>query len=159
LSPASRDGGGTASSGLGLPHRPQGGGDVRFPEIIRLHPPTSVDRDALLACIAECLDCSASCTACADASLGEADVQDILRVIRLCLDCADTCDATGRIATRQTVDDRGLLPEMLEACSTACDGSPEECERHAAHHEHCRVCAEVCRRCQGACDDLLRVIP
>jgi hypothetical protein len=47
---------------------------------------------------------------------------------------------------------------MLEACSAACLASAEECERHAAHHEHCRVCAEVCRRCKKACDDLLAII-
>jgi hypothetical protein len=132
---------------------------MQFQEIVRLHPqPTSVDREALLACIAECLDCLASCTACADASLSEPDVEDLLRVVRLCLDCADTCDATARIATRQTVDDGGLLRAIVEACSKACAVCAEECERHAAHHEHCRVCAEVCRSCKGACDDLLRVL-
>jgi hypothetical protein len=31
----------------------------------------------------------------------------------------------------------------------------EECERHAEHHDHCRVCAEACRRCEEACSALL----
>ncbi len=34
----------------------------------------------------------------------------------------------------------------------------EECERHAAHHEHCRVGARVCRSCEAACDALLAAI-
>jgi hypothetical protein len=132
---------------------------MTFQEIIKLHPqPTSLDLDTLLRCVEECFDCAASCTACADASLSEDDVQELIRVIRLCLDCADACEATGRIVTRQTAPDLGLFRAMLEACSAACLASAEECERHAAHHEHCRVCAEVCRRCKTACDDLLAVI-
>jgi hypothetical protein len=79
---------------------------VTFHEIIKLHPqPTGVDRDTLLRCIDECLDCSAGCTACADASLSEPDVAEMRRVIRLCLDCADEGDAMRRIVTRQTAPD------------------------------------------------------
>ena len=41
-------------------------------EMIKAHPqPTSLDRDALLRCIDECLECAASCTSCADADLAE----------------------------------------------------------------------------------------
>ena len=47
-------------------------------EMIKTHPqPTSLDRDALLPCIDECLDCAATCTSCADACLGENDVQEL----------------------------------------------------------------------------------
>ena len=132
---------------------------MTFQEIIKLHPqPTSLDRDALLRCIGECLDCVASCTSCADADLAEDDVRDMARCIRLCFDCADACDATARIATRQTAPDLRLIRAMVEACSVACLACAEECDRHAAHHEHCRLCAEVCRRCRQACDDLLATI-
>jgi hypothetical protein len=132
---------------------------MTFQEIIKLHPrPTGVDRDVLLRCIEECLDCGASCTACADASVSESDVQEMIRVIRLCADCADACDATGRIVARQTAPNLGLTVTMIEACAAACLACADECERHAAHHEHCRVCAEVCRRCKQACDDLLAKI-
>jgi Domain of Unknown Function (DUF326) len=37
----------------------------------------------------------------------------------------------------------------------ACRSCGDECERHAAMHEHCRVCAEACRRCEQACNELL----
>jgi hypothetical protein len=132
---------------------------VTFHEIVKLHPrPSEVDRETLLRCIDECLDCAASCTACADASLSEPDVTEMLRVIRLCDDCADECDATRRIVTRQTMPDLSLMRAMLEACSTACVACAEECDLHAAHHEHCRLCAEECRRCKQACDDLLDAI-
>jgi hypothetical protein len=132
---------------------------MTFQEVFESHPqPTVLDRAAALRCIAECLDCAASCTSCADADLAEDDVQEMVRCIRLCLDCADTCEATARVVIRQTEPDLGLIRAMVEACSVACFVCAAECDRHAAHHEHCRLCAEVCRRCKNACDDLLATI-
>jgi hypothetical protein len=129
---------------------------VTVREIIKRHPrPVSLDRDLLLRCIDECFDCSATCTACADACLGEPDVSELIRCIRLNLDCADVCDGVGRVLTRQTEPDIGVVRAGLEACVVTCRACAEECERHATHHDHCRVCAEVCRRCEQTCRDLL----
>jgi hypothetical protein len=128
-------------------------------QIIKLHPqPTRLDRDLLLRCIDDCFECAAVCTSCADACLGEKDVQELVRCIRLCLDCADLCDAVGRLVTRQTEADLGVVRAAIEACALACRSCAEECDRHAAHHEHCRICAEVCRRCEKACDGLVATI-
>jgi len=128
-------------------------------EMIKAHPqPGNLDRDALLRCIEDCFDCAATSTSCADACLGENDLPELVRCIRLCLDCADVCEATGRIVTRQTAADLGVIRAMIEACAAACRACGQECERHAAHHEHCRICAEVCRRCEQACDDLVAKI-
>jgi hypothetical protein len=127
--------------------------------MIMTHPrPTSLDRDALLRCVDECFDCAATCTSCADACLGEKDVQGLVRCVRLNLDCADVCEAAGRILTRQTEPDLVLLRAAIEACAAACRSCGEECERHAAHHDHCRICAEACRRCEQACDELVATI-
>jgi hypothetical protein len=129
---------------------------MTFRQVAELHPlAVSASRDVLLTCAEICLDCDASCTACADACLSEGDVQVMRRAIRVSLDCADVCDATARIAIRQTDPDNRLVRAVVEACATACVACAEECERHAAHHEHCRVCAEICRRCKTACDDVL----
>jgi hypothetical protein len=129
---------------------------VTFQDLIKAHPqPPSLDRDALLRCIEECRECAASCTACADACLGEKDLPELVRCIRLCLDCADVCDATGRIVTRQTAPAVRLIRVIVESCAVACLVCAEECQRHAAHHEHCRICEEACRRCKQACDDVL----
>jgi hypothetical protein len=132
---------------------------VTVREIVSTHPqPTSIDRDTLVRCIDECVVCAATCTGCADACLGENDVQGLVRCIRLNLDCADLCDAAARIVIRQTALDAGLLRAAIQACAVACRACGEECERHAAHHEHCRVCADACRRCEQACDDLLATL-
>ena len=34
-------------------------------------------------------------------------------------------------------------------------GSAEECDKHAPHHVHCRICAEVRRICIDACEKAL----
>jgi hypothetical protein len=128
-------------------------------DILKTHPQSiSADRDALARCIEECFSCAATCTSCADACLGEEQVREIVRCIRLNLDCADACDAAGRIVTRQTEPDLAVMRAAIEACATACRVCAEECERHAEHHEHCRVCAEACRRCEQACNDLLSTV-
>jgi hypothetical protein len=115
----------------------------------------NVDADVLVAAIDAVSDCAQACTSCSDADLAEPDVAEMVKCIRLCLDCADVCIATGRVISRQTEYDASLTRSLLEACVTACRSSGDECERHAAMHEHCRVCAEACRRCEQACQQLL----
>ena len=133
---------------------------MTFKQIFALHPkPTDLDHEVLLRCIEECLDCNASCTACADASLSEPDSQDLIGVVRRSLDCADVCEATAQVVTRQNACRLPVIRAVVEACATACLACAEECERHAAHHEHCRICAEVCRRCKKACDDVRATTP
>ena len=91
-------------------------------EIINAHPrPATLNRDLLLRCADECLDCGATCTSCADACLGEEDVQALVGCIRRCLDCADSCDATARIVIRQTE------PDLFLECSRRLNAAPEDC--------------------------------
>ena len=127
-------------------------------EMLRTHPSASADLETLARCVEECFACTQSCTACADACLGEPDVAELKRCIRLNLDCADICEATGKIASRQTEPQVDFLRTMIQACAEACRQCGEECERHADHHEHCRVCAEACRRCEQACEDALAAL-
>jgi hypothetical protein len=122
-------------------------------KMLETHPQAAAS-EALARCIEQCLACAFACTSCADACLAEEQVGELVRCIRLDLDCADVCDATGRVLTRQTGSEPQLTRSMLEACAHACRICAEECERHAGHHEHCRVCAEACRRCEQACEDL-----
>jgi hypothetical protein len=124
--------------------------------ILKTHPrPPIAEVGVLAACIDECATCTASCTVCADACLGEPDVQELVRCIRLCLDCADACVAAIRLLGRQTEPERESQLLVLETCLAACRACATECERHAHHHEHCRLSAEECRRCERACGDLL----
>jgi hypothetical protein len=124
--------------------------------ILKTHPrPAASDLPKLVRCIDECGVCEVTCTVCADASLAEDDVATMVRCIRLCLDCADACNATLRMLSRQTEPDPMTQRAVVETCLAACHASAAECERHAQHHEHCRICAEECRRCETVCRELL----
>jgi hypothetical protein len=128
-------------------------------EMLEAHPaPAQLDRDLLAHCIDECLACLQSCTACADANLAEDDVAEMRRCIRLCLDCADVCDATARLLSRQTDYVAETARAQVASCWELCSICARECERHADHHEHCRLCGEECRRCEQACSDVLEAI-
>jgi hypothetical protein len=129
---------------------------TEFGQIFALHPqPTDLPHDVLLGCLEACIECAASCTACGDASISEDDVEEMRAVVRRALDCADLCHTTEGIVLRQTAQDIQVLRAAVTACLTACRACADECDKHAAHHEHCRLCAVACRRCEAAC---LRVI-
>jgi hypothetical protein len=128
-------------------------------EMIGTHPQVRGDTNVLLIeCVELCYDCAQACTACADACLAEDMVQQLTQCIRLDLDCADVCAATGSLGSRRTGSNEALLKSMLELCAQACGICAEECERHAAQHDHCRICAEACRDCEQACIEAAQTI-
>ena len=114
----------------------------------------SVDAGLLAAVIDALSDCAQACDADTAADLGEQNVTEMVSCIRLCLDCADICIVTARVISRQTDYDPKVTRPLLESCAAICKSCGDECERHAAMHEHCRICAEACRRCERALDAL-----
>ncbi|MBF6354191.1 four-helix bundle copper-binding protein [Nocardia higoensis] len=128
-------------------------------EMMDSHPATTEQSAPaeLVACLEACRVCAQTCTLCADACLSEKTVADLIACIRADLNCADICAATAAVLSR-----RGGGVEttraLLEACAVACDRCGRECDRHAGHHEHCRICAEACHRCVRACRDLLTAL-
>ena len=115
----------------------------------------NVDAGLLARTIEVLEDCANTCTQCADSCLSERDITPLAKCIRLNLDCADVCVATARVTSRQTAYDANVTRPLLEACIAACRSCGDECERHAEHMAHCRVCAESCRQCEAACSELL----
>ncbi len=121
-------------------------------EMLDTYPRTfNVDAATLAEAIDALIECANTCTQCADACLSEQDVQPLTRCIRLNLDCADICSTTGRVLSRQTDYDANVTRSLLDACIQACTSCGDECEGHAGHMAHCRICAESCRRCESAC--------
>ena len=113
------------------------------------------DANLLAATIDALSDCAQACVADADADLSEQDLAEMVTCIRLCWDCADVCTTTMGVVSRQTAYDATVTRPQLEACIAVCKSCGDECERHARHHEHCRVCEQACRRCEQACRELL----
>jgi len=100
-------------------------------------------------------DCIQACIADTDADLSEKDLADMVRCVRLCMHCTDVCAATAGVLSRPAEYDPNVVRPLLESCVAICKSCGDECERHARHHEHCRICAEACRRCESACRKLL----
>ncbi len=127
---------------------------MRVREMLSSHPQAAgVVNDALVQCIEACFDCTQACMSCADACLAEDHSSRLARCIRLGLDCADACAATGAVLTRRTAATSALMVQMLETCADFCRLCADECDRHASHHAHCRLCAEACRQCERACHE------
>jgi len=125
-------------------------------QLLDAYPGTlNADADVLAAAIGALSDCAQACIADADDDLREQNLAEMVTCIRLCWDCADVCNATLGVVTRQTAYDASVTRPLLEACVAVCKSCGDECERHAHHHQHCRVCQQACRRCEQACRELL----
>jgi hypothetical protein len=128
-------------------------------QILDTYPRTLDADDNLLAVAIDAIsDCAQACQADTDADLSEQNLAEMVRCIRLCLDCTDICAAAGAVLSRLAEYDPAVTRPLLESCIAICHSCGEECERHAAHMEHCRICAEACRRCEQACRDLLETL-
>jgi len=128
-------------------------------EMIATHPDVNGRvNPALIEAIDAAYACAQTCTSCADACLAEEMVAQLRQCIRLNLDCADICATTATLGTRRTGSDEEVIRKLLDACITVCRLCGAECQKHAARHEHCRICAESCRQCQAACESALRSI-
>ncbi|WP_328491601.1 hypothetical protein OHS59_01810 [Streptomyces sp. NBC_00414] len=95
--------------------------------------------------------CEEAVTACAAGMTAEHSNPSMASAITLDLDCGDVVLATRRVLTGATGTDAGLLAAQLEACMIACQLSHDACGLHAAHHEHCRLCAEATQQAADAC--------
>ena len=127
----------------------------KMPMLITIPRTSNLDIRVLVATIDALDDCARACIADADSDLNEQNLSELVKCIRLCLDCADVCAATVRVTSRQTEYDATLTKSLLETCTATCKSCGDECERHAQMHDHCRVCAVACRRCEQACQELL----
>jgi hypothetical protein len=116
---------------------------------------TPIHAASLSACVKACSECASACVACADACLGERDLDELRRCIRLNTDCADIAGATARVLARLADADFEILAAQLESCACAAAATAAECDFHARHHDHCGICAEACRLCETECHRIL----
>jgi hypothetical protein len=117
----------------------------------------TVDATVLTAAVDAIRDCAQACAADIDADLNEQNLAEMVKCIRLCLNF-DVCTATGGVLSRLAEYDADTTRPLLESCLAICKSCGDECERHAPHYAHCRVCAEACRRSERAGRDLLAAL-
>jgi hypothetical protein len=117
--------------------------------------PFDENGDVLVRCIEACFDCAQTCTTCADGCLAEMP-SEMRACIAKCTTCGDVCATTGRVLSRPGQGWQSLV--LIQAIVTACIESCRICLAECASHpgmQRCRICAEVCRRCEQACNELL----
>lgn len=113
-----------------------------------------VSSNRLAAAVDAMLECEEAATACAAAMLAEDDALALREAIARDLNCADVVAVTRRVLSRD--GDVALLSAQLEACVIACEHSTQLCSRHAAHHEHCRICSQATRHCAEQCRQVIQ---
>jgi hypothetical protein len=75
--------------------------------------PPAVDAGLLAAAIEAASDCAQACTADTDADLGEQNLAEMVKCIRLCLDCADICTAIAGVLSRPAEFDANATRLLL----------------------------------------------
>ena len=86
-----------------------------------------VDADVLASAIDAMSDCAQACAADNAADLGEHDLADMVRCIRLCMDCADICATAAGVTSRLVDYDPAVLRPLLESGVAICRSCGDEC--------------------------------
>jgi len=129
-------------------------------KVLEAHPrKASLDVNALALTAGEVNACAQTCTACADACLGESDIKPLLRCIKVNQDCADACHAAANMLVRFTEWDWDVVSEQLRACAEICRICAAECRKHASKHAHCAACADTCDSCTRRCMQMVEREP
>ena len=101
--------------------------------LLDVNPVSSLRRPGLRAAAIDALnDCAQACIADTDADLGEPDVAEMVKCIRLCLDCADVCAAADGITSRPSEYDPNVpgrcwrpASPAARAAATSANGTPD----------------------------------
>lgn len=102
-------------------------------------------------CIDTCVRCAQECEHCAEACLGEKNVEKMAGCIRSDRDCAEMCWTTAALLSR----DSDFAAQICQLCAEVCDACGGQCESHEA--DHCQVCAKACRECAEECRQMAGV--
>lgn len=124
--------------------------------MLAAHPVRRTEMKAIVRGLDATLTCAAVCSICADACLSEEMAKELAECIRLDIACSAICFTTAALLTKVGQEGPQPLQAQLAVCVNACRECAEECRRHSAMHEHCRICAEACEACNEACENLLK---
>ncbi|MDT0674977.1 four-helix bundle copper-binding protein [Autumnicola musiva] len=94
-------------------------------------------------------NCINHCNYCADACLGEDNLEMMVSCIRTDKVCAEACAALVQILAIDGANVKGLV----QYCKQVCGECADECGKHDSRH--CQDCAKSCRECEKACEEFL----
>jgi len=129
-------------------------------KIIETHPQGIKEpkKEVLINCIQSLFNCGQTCVTCSDACLGEREPEKFRAVIRATADCADICLTTGKVLSRLNDPDFTTIKSQVNACIDSLKRCGTLCNEHRMHHEHCGVCADLCRECENYCSEYLKML-
>lgn len=107
--------------------------------------PRGVDHAALAEALEALNDVALAATNCADSCL--VVEPPMVACVQVCSDAADVAAATARVLSRSGPTVEGSR-RLVDAAAMVLSECADECERHIDVHQHCRVCADACRRAQ-----------
>lgn len=93
-------------------------------------------------CIELCNEAVEVCEWCADACLGDEEMEECAR---LCRDVVDLASLHARFMARGSQ----YSETLAELCAAACEACADECSNHDA--AHCQACADVLPECAQSC--------
>lgn len=85
-----------------------------------------INIEALAECIEVCFEYTQTCSACADACLGEEQMRQLIACIRLNEVCADICATMGTALSRIAHADVIPTRSLLDACADVCARCAQE---------------------------------
>ena len=118
----------------------------------------NIRRDVLGECIEACALAEFACVTCADACLGESQLDPLRDCVRLNLDTADVCALTGHLVSRAFAAEPKLVQAQLEICANLCAACEAECRKLGMEHTQCRMCAQACLHCEALCREAVQQI-
>lgn len=111
-----------------------------------------MDREKMLRCIEDCLQCAGICAHCSDHCLrmggahASPDHQGIMR------DCAEICAVSASFMARRSRHAEHVCRE----CADVCRECAQSCERLAEGDSVMTRCAQLCWRCAVSCEAMSR---
>lgn len=106
-------------------------------------------------CIENCFECSSATWICADACLSEPHSQKLIECIKLCFSCSQISHSTARLVSVQHNLSTIFVRQQASACLEICKACAIECEKYQHLYVYCKLCAQMCRECENACQYLL----
>ena len=108
---------------------------------------TSRMTDEMRTCIANCLECHATCTETQTHCLMMGGQHASVEHQRLLADCAQACMTSADFMLRMSEHHA----EYCRICADICRACADDCERLAGNDEAMKKCAAACRRCEQTC--------
>lgn len=104
-------------------------------------------REKMMQCIEDCLQCAGICAHCSAHCLGMGGEHASKRHQTIMRDCAEMCAVAASFMARQSEH----ATHVCKECAEICRQCGQSCERLAGGDKTMTRCAQLCMRCADSC--------